>query len=152
MMLIKWDQNITEDQKQAHRALIRRTRPVAKSLGIRQGRDGMYAKWHPGIQAMAKDVKLSSDYHITYRRLSQTEHTDPESVREYLKEGERREIVHGDVGPSTEYAPLVMWDSIRYFLNIKRDAAPILGFEEDPEELAVHGRLLRKHEDSFADS
>ena len=84
---------------------------------------------------MAKDVDLLSDYHNTYKRLSQTEHTDPESVREYLKEDNGGALMHGDVGPSTEYAPLVIIDNIRYFLNVKRDAAPLLGFEESQEEL-----------------
>ena len=100
---------------------------------------------------MAKDVKLLNDYHITYRRLSQTEHTDPESVREYLKNDDGEALMHGDVGPSTEYVPLVMTDSIRYFLSVKRDAAPLLGFEESQEELAELGRLQRKYGGAFAD-
>ncbi len=150
MTLIKWDKNITEEQKQQHCDLIRRIRPIAKSLGIDKGRNGMYSNWHPGIQEMAKDVDLLSDYHITYKRLSQTEHTDPESVREYLKDDDSKALMHGDVGPSTEYAPLVMIDSIRYFLNVKRDAAPLLGFDESQEELAELGRIIEKYADSLA--
>ena len=99
---------------------------------------------------MAKDVNLLSDYHNTYERLSQTEHTDPRSVREYLKDDDGEALTHGDVGPSTEYAPLVMIDSIRYFLNVKRDAAPLLGFEESQEELEKFGRLGQKYADSLA--
>ena len=148
--LIKWDKNITEEQKRQQCALIREISPIAKELGINEGRNGMYPNWHPRIQDMAKDVGLLRDYHLTYKRLSQTEHTDPESVREYLKDDDGGALMHGDVGPSTEYAPLVMIDSIRYFLNVKRDAAPLLGFEESQEELAELGRLGRKYADSLA--
>ena len=150
MRLIKWDKNITEEQKRRQRALIREIRPVAKSLGINKGRNGMYPNWHPGIQEMAKDVDRLSDYHLTYRRLSQTEHTDPASVREYLKDDDGGALMHGDVGLSTEYAPLVMIDSVRYFLNVKRDAAPLLGFEESQEELEEYVRLKEKYADSLA--
>ena len=151
--LIERKEDLTEEQKQKlgarHRKLsaqIRKIRPDAEP----QGKGGMYPNWHPGIQEMAKDVDLLSDYHNTYKRLSQTEHTDPESVREYLKEDNGGALMHGDVGPSTEYAPLVIIDSIRYFLNVKRDAAPLLGFEESQEELTEHGRLMGKYADSFA--
>ena len=150
MRLIKWDKNITEEQERRQCALIREIRPVAKSLGINKGRNGVYPNWHPGIQEMAKDVDRLSDYHLTYRRLSQTEHTDPASVPEYLKDEDGGALMHGDVGPSTEYSPLVMVDSIRYFLNVKRDAAPLLGFEESQEELEELGRLGRKYADSLA--
>ena len=109
----------------------------------------MYPKWHPGIREMAKDVNLLEDYHLTYSRLSQTEHTDPESVTEYLKD-EGDALMYGDVGPSTKYAPVVMIDSIRYFLNVKRDAASLLGFKESQEELTELGRLMGKYADSFA--
>ena len=110
----------------------------------------MYPKWHPRIQDMAKDVDLLRDYHLTYKRLSQTEHTDPESVREYLKDDDGGTLMHGDVGPSTEYAPLVMIDSIRYFLNVKRTAAPFLGFEKSQEDLKELGQLQQKYADSLA--
>jgi hypothetical protein len=116
MTLIKWDRNTTDEQKRAYRALIRRTRPVAQSLGIKQKKGGMYAKWHPGIEAMAKDVKLLNDYHITYARLSQTEHSDPESVREHLSVDDSKGLMRGDVGPSSAFTLLVVLDSIRYFL------------------------------------
>lgn len=150
MRLIKWDKNITEDQERQQRALIREIRPIAESRGINKGRNGMYSNWHPGIQEMAKDVNLLSDYHLTYRRLSQTEHTDPTSVREYLKDDDDGALTHGDVGPSTEYAPLVMIESIRYFLNVKRDAAPLLGFEENQEEITKLGKFQQKYADSLA--
>ena len=150
MTLIKWDKNITEEQKRQQCALVRKIRPIAKELGINEGRNGMYLKWHPRIQDMAKDVDLLRDYHLTYKRLSQTEHTDPESVREYLKDDDGEVLMHGDVGPSTEYAPLVMIDSIRYFLNVKHDAAPLLGFEESQEELEEYVRLKEKYADSLA--
>lgn len=150
MTLIKWDKNITEEQKRRQRTLIQKIRPIAKKLGINKGKNGMYPNWHPGIQEMAKDVDRLSDYHLTYRRLSQTEHTDPRSVREYLKYDDGEALMHGDVGPSTEYAPLVMIDSIRYFLNVKRDAAPLLGFEESQEELKEYVRLTERYADSLA--
>ncbi len=150
MTLIKWDKNITEKQKRQHRALIRKIRRIAESLGIDKGRNGMYTNWHPGIQEMAQDVDLLSDYHITYKRLSQTEHTDPESVREYLKVDDGGALMHGDVGPSTEYAPLVLIDSIRYFLSVKRDAAPFLGFEENQEEITKLGKFQREYAGSLA--
>ena len=150
MTLIKWDENITEEQKRQQCALIREIHPVAKSLGIDKNKNGMYPNWHPGIQKMAEDVNLLSDYHLTYRRLSQTEHTDPRSVQEYLKYDDGEALMHGDVGPSTEYAPLVMIDSIRYFLNVKCDATPLLGFEESRGELKEFAKLLEKHADSLA--
>ena len=150
MTLIKWDKNITDEQKRKQCALIREIRPFAKALGINKGKNGMYPNWHPGIKEMAKDVNLLSDYHNTYERLSQTEHTDPESVLEYLKDDDGKTLTHGDVGPSTKYALLVMFDSIRYFLNVKRDAAPLLGFEESQEELEEFDRLGQKYADSFA--
>ena len=150
MTLIKWDKNITKEQKRQQSALVREIRPIVKELGINEGKNGMYPNWHPRIQDMAKDVDLLRDYHLTYKRLSQTEHTDPESVREYLKDDDGGALMHGDVGPSTEYAPLVMIDSIRYFLNVKRDAAPLLGFEENQEELEEFGRLQQKYADSLA--
>ena len=150
MRELKWKKDLTEKQKRELRDLIREIRPIAKSLGINKGKNGMYPNWHPGIKAMAKDVNLLSDYHNTYERLSQTEHTDPRSVREYLKDDDGEALTHGDVGPSTEYAPLVMIDSIRYFLNVKRDAAPLLGFEESQEELEKFGRLGQKYADSLA--
>ena len=150
MTLIKWDKNITEEQKRQHRARIRRIRRNAESLGIDKGRNGMYSNWNPGIQKMAQDVGLLSDYHLTYKRLSQTEHTDPESVREYLKGDDGGELMHGDVGPSTEYAPLVLIDSIRYFLNVKHDAAPLLGFEENQEEITEFEKFRREYAGSLA--
>ena len=147
--LIKWDKNITEEQKQQYRALIRKFGPIAKSLGIYKGKNGMYPNWHPGIQEMAKDVDLLDEYYLTYRRLSQTEHTDPESVGEYLKKNGDNTRVRGDVGPSTKYVLVVMMDTIRYFLNVKRDAAPFLEFEEGNDELAEFKRLMKKYADSF---
>lgn len=148
--LIKWDNNITEEQKRQQCALIREISPIAKKLGIDKDRNGMYPNWHPGIQKMAKDVDCLSDYHLTYRRLSQTEHTDPVSVWEYLKDDDGGALMHGDMGPSTKYAPLVMIDSVRYFLNVKRDVAPLLGFEESQEELTEFKQLRQKYADSLA--
>ena len=150
MTLIKWDKNITEKQQQQQSALIRRARPIAESRGIKKGKNGRYRNWHHRIQDMAKDVDLLSDYHLTYKRLSQTEHTDPASVQEYLKDDNGGALMHGDVGPSTAYAPLVMIDSIRYFLNVKRDAVPLLGFEESQEELKELRQLQQKYADSLA--
>lgn len=150
MTLIKWDKNITDEQKANLRRLIRELRPVAKFCGIKKMNDGRYGTWHPLIKDMAKDVKLSSDYYLTYRRLSQTEHTDPESVREYLSDVDDDDAMQGDVGPSSQYAPLVMADSIRYFLNVKRDAAPLLDFAEGRSELEELGRLLNKYQEVFA--
>ncbi len=150
MTLIKWDKYITEEQKQQHRALIRKIGPIAKSLGINKGRKGMYPNWHPGIQEMARDTDLLDEYYLTYRRLSQTEHTDPESVREYLERNGDKILVRGDVGPSTKYVLVVMMDTIRYFLNVKRDAAPSLGFEKSQDEVEEFVRLKEKYADSFA--
>ena len=149
MRELEWKKDLTEKQRRELRVRIREIRPIAKSLGIKS-KNGMYRNWHPGIKQMAKDVNLLSDYHNTYERLSQTEHTDPRSVREYLKDDDGGSLTHGDVGPSTEYAPLVMIDSIRYFLNVKRDAAPLLGFEESQEELEEIERLGQKYADSLA--
>ena len=146
MTLLRWERNLTEEQKRELCALIQKIRPIAKSLGIKMGKNGMYAKWHPGIREMAKDVNLLEDYHLTYSRLSQTEHTDPESVTEYLKD-EGDALMYGDVGPSTKYAPVVMIDSIRYFLNVKRDAASLLGFKESQEELIEFEQVLKKNAD-----
>lgn len=150
MTELKWKKDLTKEQKQELCDLLQEIRPIAKSRGINKNKKGMYPNWHPRIQEMAKDVNLLSDYHNTYKRLSQTEHTDPRSVREYLKYGDSEALIHGDVGPSTEYAPLVMIDSIRYFLNVKRDAAPLLGFEESQEELEEFDRLGQKYADSLA--
>ena len=147
---LKWKKDLTEEQKQELCDLLQEIRPIAESLGINERRNGMYPNWHPGIQEMAKDVNLLSDYHNTYKRLSQTEHTDPRSVREYLKYDEGEALIHGDVGPSTEYAPLVMIESIRYFLNVKRDAPPLLGFDESQEELKELRQLQQKYADSLA--
>ena len=147
---LKWKKDLTEEQKQGLCGLLQEIRPIAESLGINERSNGMYPNWHPGIQKMAKDVNLLSDYHNTYKRLSQTEHTDPRSVREYLKYDDSEALIHGGVGPSTEYAPLVMIDSIRYFLNVKRAAAPLLGFEESQEELTEFERLRQKYADSLA--
>ena len=149
MTLIQWKKDLTEEQKRELCTQIEEIRPIARSRGIKEGKEGRYPNWHPGIQEMAKDGNLLSDYHLTYRRLSQTEHTDPESVREYLRDDNGEALMHGYVGPSTEYAPLVMIDSIRYFLNVKRDAAPLLGFEESQDELEEFGRLLGKYADSL---
>ena len=150
MTELKWKKDLTEEQKQEICDLLQEIHPIAESLGINESRNGMYPNWHPGIQEMAKDVNLLSDYHNTYKRLSQTEHTDPRSVREYLKYDDSGPLIHGDVGPSTEYAPLVMIESIRYFLNVKRDAASLLGFKESQEDLKELRQLQQKYADSLA--
>ena len=138
MTLIKWDTEITEELKQEHRKIIREARDDANRKGIPKGKDGFYRNWHPGIRAMAKDVELLSEYHITYARLSQTEHTDPERVREYLEDHDSEFLMTAMVGPSDEYALVVMSDSIRYFLNVKRDAAGFLKLNQKEAERVKH--------------
>lgn len=151
MRLLQWDKEITKAEKQLHREFIRKARQVAERKGIGEGKEGRYENWHPGIKAMAKDVCLLREYHITYARLSQTEHTDPASVMEYLEDQERENRMRAVVGPTTDYALLVMIDSIRYFLNVKRDAARPLGLVENPEEVCQFDELRVKYRPMLAD-
>ena len=138
MTLIKWDPEITEELKQGHRAIIREAREDAKRREIPEGKDGLYPNWHPGIRTMAKDVGLLSEYHITYARLSQTEHTDPQRVREYVEAQPSESLMTAMVGPCDAYALVVMMDSIRYFLNVKRDAARFLELNQRETERLKH--------------
>ena len=138
MTLIRWDTEITEELKQEYREIIREAREDAKCKGIPKGKDGRYRNWHPGIRAMAEDVGLLSEYHITYARLSQTEHTDPERVTEYVEDHDSQSSLTSIVGPSDEYALLVMSDSIRYFLNVTIDAAQFLALKQKDEEWTKH--------------
>jgi hypothetical protein len=89
-------------------------------------------KWSPQISEMMKslcEVKRTEEgtggmcflreYALTYQRLSQTEHTDPYSVHEYLS-GAEGEGVTVKLGASEDYIPTVMADSIRYLLNVRQ--------------------------------
>ncbi len=145
MILLQWDEELPETEKRWHREFIRKACAFAKRNRIRKLKNGRYENWHKSIRAMAVDVDLLREYHITYARLSQTDHTDPASVMEYLEDRESENLMTAVVGPTTEYSLLVMIDSIRYFLNIKRDAARFLRIEESPEELGRFEDLRAKY-------
>ena len=150
MTLLKWDKRITEELKQRHREIIREACEDAKRNGICKRENGFYPNWHPSIRVMAKDVGLLRDYHITYARLSQIEHTDPERVRDYLENHDSESLMSAMVGPSDESAFVVVSDSIRYFLNVKRDAAWFLKLSQRENGRLEHevnefSRLLKKY-------
>ena len=86
------------------------------------------------------------EYGLTYQRLSQTEHTDPYSVHEYLS-GAEGEKVTVKLGASEDFIPTVMTDSIRYLLNVRKICSAELGLEWNmDEDMKRLGALQDLHE------
>lgn len=150
LALIRYDKTLSTSEKKVlrrkHRA---RIKEVEKKYNVKKTKSGKYPNWNPSIASMAEQTGLEADYRLTYARLSQTEHTDPESVREYLPEptGDRVKAV---VGPDETHTPVVLIDAIRYFLNIKRDAASILDFKISDEEEKSLGVMQKRYSKAIA--
>jgi len=70
------------------------------------------------IYKMAEDVALENEYKIIYGRLSAIEHTDPESVRDYLDNSEKGKTII-KAGPRDKNIDLVLLTSLEYFFHIK---------------------------------
>jgi hypothetical protein len=90
---------------------------VKEKYNLKKGRD--FYKWSgKSIFQMAKDVNLEKEYQIIYGRLSSTEHTGPESVREYLDDSDIGKIIVRK-GPRDENIDMVLLTSLDYYFNVK---------------------------------
>ena len=153
LALVKFEPQLTTAEKRSlrarHRSQIRR---IARKYGVRRGKkSGKYPSWTTKqIGEMAEEIKRSDEYHITYARLSQTEHTDPESISEYLDERDDGSLVPV-VGPSERFLPVVMIDSMKYYLNIRRDAAGVLGFQWTDHDEVTWRSLFDRYENAIAE-
>ena len=70
------------------------------------------------IYKMAEDVGLEKEYKIIYGRLSGTEHTGPESVRDYLDDSEKGKTII-KAGPRDKNIDLAVLTSLDYFFQVK---------------------------------
>ncbi len=70
------------------------------------------------IYQMAADVDLEKEYKNIYGKLSSTEHTGPDSVRDYLDDSENgRTIIKK--GPRDEKIDLVILTALGYYFKVK---------------------------------
>ena len=147
--LIDYEDSLTEKEKDELRKVHQEEIEwVVNKYGLEDKVGKKFPNWSMSIADMAIDVGLEKDYRITYGRLSQTEHSDPESATEYLEGGDN-DAIELKLGPSEEYVVIVMIDSTRYFLNIKRDSAEILGFQFNQDKVSKLGELQQKYESVF---
>lgn len=78
--------------------------------------------------ALDKEVNLGKEYRIIYGRLSSTEHTGPESARDYLDDSGKG-ATKIKAGPRDENIDLVLITALEYYFNVKAIAHSAFGLE-----------------------
>ena len=113
---------------------------IKKKYNLKGFRD--YRNWSgESIYQMAKEVDLEKNYKIVYGRLSEIEHTGPNSPGEYLERGEKGEwIMHS--GPRDTKIELVLVPSLIYFHGVKYIVHGI--FNLDGSSFETENRKLTK--------